>query len=104
MKECPVYYNANTIHGKERFLFPIPLTGTINEVEVYVTFRHDVQIVKQKNPTSRFFWLQTNEMPDELMIHTTTDTGNYYHRFPPSKLNRANLIGFLGLLSLNIKP
>ena len=100
MEEIPVYYNANTIYGKDRHLFPIPLSNRIVDVEVYVTFRNEIQIVKQKLCTQRYFWLQTNEMPDELMIAETTDTGNYYNRVTPLNLSKSNLIGFLRLLSL----
>ena len=97
-----MYYNVNTINGKSRHLFPIPLNSKISEVEVYVTFRNEVQIVRQKLNTCRWFWLQTNEMPDELLIAEMSDTGNSYQRIKPLNLSRENLLGFLHQLSLKI--
>jgi hypothetical protein len=103
MEEIPVYYNANTIAGRSRHLFPIPLRPEESEVEVYVTFRHEVIMVKQTHRTNKFFWLQTNEMPDEILLSETPideSVPDSYIRIAPSKISLNNLLNFLELLSL----
>ena len=92
-------YNANTINGRDEYLFPIPTGPGTKDVEVFITFRNEVHITTVKNFTDKFLWLRVNEYPDEFVVHTKSIV-EVFHRLSPTVIHRVNLIQFLELLSL----
>jgi hypothetical protein len=102
-----MYYNANSKLGNGRYLFPIKVHQDLHDIEIHISFRNEIQrISMDKYGGCNYFWLQTNELPDNILLHTKScESGmETYYRFTPTHVHRGNLKRFLELLSLRFKP